>query len=854
MQSPVPLTPLPIDRFLPELVTRMREQGALVLVAEPGAGKTTRVPRALLLEALYPEGEILVLQPRRIACRMSALRVAEELGEEPGQRIGYQVRFEERTSAKTRVRFITEGILTRRLSTAPDLPGVAAVVLDEFHERSLHADLALSAVARLRHSSRPDLGLLVMSATLDAEPVAGFLQCDVMQVPGRTFPVEVRYQDDGPHVPLEKRVARAVRGLIDEGDDGDILVFLPGAAEIRRAERLCASMCRQGQRELTILHGDLPAKAQDRAVRRGPQPKLILSTNIAETSLTLPAVTAVVDSGLARVASHSPFTGLPTLQTTPISQASAVQRAGRAGRVRAGRCVRLYGEHDFRARPAHDKPELLRADLSELRLHLAAVGASLAAKDWLLPPPASAIETATQLLKDLGALDADEVVSALGRRMLRLPLHPRLSRLLLESEARGIGEAGAAAAALLSERDILLSARARFDSGANMDVLVGPSDLLARIEVLERVEAAGMDESVARAEQADTQAVRRSVQVRKRLRGLLREPGHRLSDESDEEALGMAVLAAFPDRVAKRRKAGKPEVVFSRGGSAILAEQSVVQEAEFLVVLDAVEQTGKQRGVLARMASEVQPEWILELFSERVEDSTEVRFDSARGRADALHVLRYEGLVLDESRGEASPQDLANAVFQAARDVGFDKVFDVAAVETFLLRMGFAARRGLLREPPPDALSQLAKMACDGARTLDDLRKRNLMDYLSALFPSEVMATLEREVPSAVKLPSGRRLQVHYEPDRPPHVASRLQDFFGMKEGPCVAGEPLVLHLLAPNQRAVQVTSDLSGFWERHYPELRKALMRRYPKHPFPDDPLSATPPPPRPPRPPRRK
>ena len=842
------LAPLPMDAELPRLVEAFQRDKALVLVAEPGAGKTTRVPRALLLEGFADAGEILVLQPRRMAARFAAARVAQELGEPLGERIGYQVRFEEKSSSRTRVKFITEGILTRRLSRDPGLQGVAAVVLDEFHERSLHADFALQALARLRRTQRPEFGLIVMSATLDAEPVASFLACTTMQVPGRTFPIAVRYRASQASVPLEKQVARAVAELVDEGEPGDILVFLPGAVEIRRAFEACQGLCARAGREVAVLHGDLTSAEQDRAVAVGARPKLILSTNIAETSLTLPQVTAVIDSGFARVAAHSPFSGLPTLKTQPISKASATQRAGRAGRVGPGRCIRLYSEHDFAARPAHDTPELLRADLSELRLSLAALGQGLSPADWLQPPPRAAFDIATRLLLDLNAIqDGDELLTELGQRMLELPVHPRLSRLLLECEARSIGRVGALAAALLSDRDVLLSSRARFGQGAQADAWVGPSDLLSRIEFVERLQAERFDASLARNEQLDLGVARRASQVQKRLMHKLRNVGRGLENEEDEQALGMAVLCAFPDRVAKRRRAAGAEVVFSRGGSAALSEQSEVREAEFMVVIEASSQVG--RGVQARMASAIEPEWLLELFPQRIEDSTEVRFDPQRGRADAHHVLRYEGLVLDESRAQATSQQLADALYSAASDAGLGTVFDMQPVETFVARARYVASRARMDPIADDLPQELARLACAGAQSFEDLKRRTLTDYLSAVLPADVFSTLEREAPTHVQLPSGRRLQVHYEAGQPPYVASRLQDFFGMAVGPAVAGEPLVLHLLAPNQRPVQVTGDLSGFWQRHYPTLRKTLMRRYPKHAFPEDPLTATPPPPRPPR-----
>lgn len=853
-------TPLPIDPHLPAIVTALGDAGAAVVVAEPGAGKTTRIPAAMLLSGLYPQGEILVLQPRRLAARLAAQRVAAELGEPLGQRVGYQVRFEERASERTRIRFVTEGILTRRLSSSRGLAGVAAVVLDEFHERSLHADFAVACLRRAR-TQDPALGVVVMSATIDPEPVARFLDAATFAVPGRQFPVDVTYAAQADTaLPLERQVARALAALWADGAstaaDEDVLVFLPGAAEIRRVQRACAALCQGRGVELHVLHGDLPERELDLAVREGPRPKLILSTNIAETSLTLPRVTTVIDSGLARVAGHSPFSGLPTLGTEPIGQAAAVQRAGRAGRVRPGRCIRLYTEHDFKSRVRGERPEVLRADLSEWCLYLSAVLPAATASDFLSAPKPAALASAYGLLKDLGAVaggsdggaGALPALTPLGRRMLTWPLHPRLSRLLIEADDRGVGRAGAAVVALLSERDISLAGRARFAQQAH-DVVVGPSDVIARLELFERLLVSNFDPSIARSEEADVQTARRVARAYRALCRGLKAPGPPLGADVDESALGLAVLAAFPDRVAKRRRPAAVEVVFARGGSAQLAETSVVREAEFMVVVDAAEQRGRRQGVIARLASAIEPDWLLELFPDSIETRTETRFDAQLGRVDAHHSLRFFALVLDESRAEASAELLAQALFEAAREQGLAQVFDLAAVESLVSRWAYAGRQGQLPAPPPDAIHELCRLACAGARSLADLARRAPEDYLGLLLDGAQLQRLAAIAPSHVQLPSGCRLQVHYEADRPPYVASRLQDFFGMAEGPRLGGEPLVLHLLAPNQRAVQVTRDLSGFWSRHYPELRTALGRRYPKHAFPEDPIAARPPPPRPPR-----
>ncbi|MET0387054.1 MAG: ATP-dependent helicase HrpB [Polyangiales bacterium] len=845
------LPPLPIDAHLPALVAALRARPNLVLVAEPGAGKTTRVPRALLDAGFADQGEILVLQPRRIATRLAARRVAQELGQEVGDVVGYQVRFENVGSARTRIRFVTEGILTRRLVDDPQLRKVAAVVLDEFHERHLHADLGLALLRKLQRERRPELRIIVMSATLAAEPLASFLDTDVHSVAGRPYPVEIQYAAKPSDTPLEQRVAQALRGLIGSGLEGDVLTFLPGAAEIRRAQEACQDIVRDAGMELAVLHGDLSARDQDRAVEPGARRKLILSTNVAETSLTIEGVRAVIDSGLARVAGHSPFSGLPTLNTAAISRASAEQRAGRAGRMGPGRCVRLYTKHEHDARPEHDAPEIAREDLAETRLSIAASGFALAQAEWFEPPPSAAWRAAHELLSGLGAMTAEGELTELGKRMAGKPLHPRLSRLVFEAQTRGVGDSGCMLAALLGERDVLVSARARFDR-RDQDVSVGRSDLVHRLELIEslghdrapgRMRGYGLDAGA-------TSAVLRSHERLKRQFGDVYDD-HALDDAAREEALLIATCAAFFDRVAKRRTPQGATVVFARGGSANLAETCVVRDAAYLVVVDARESKGK-REAIAYLASAIEPEWLLELFPDRIRDQTTLGFDRKTERVSAIQELSYEGLVLDSaSHSDVSGPDVSARLVAAAEEQGIEKFFDLEAVNELRARSAWAAAIDPQCQPlPDDVLTRALHSAAEGKKSFAELRQEPLFEYVHLQLPSGQRAKLASLAPEHVELPHGRRLRVHYERDKPPWVESRLQDFFGMKVGPTCGQRPIVLHLLAPNQRPVQVTTDLAGFWQRHYPDIRRELMRRYPRHAWPDDPVNATPPPKPPPRP----
>ena len=614
---------LPIDPLLPEVVATLARDGALVLEAPPGAGKTTRVPRAIL-DAGAVKGEILVLEPRRLAARMAARRVADELGDRLGGVVGYQVRFEDVSSSSTRIRFVTEGVLTRRLLHDPDLRGISVIVLDEFHERHLHGDVALALVRRLRATRRPDLGVVVMSATLAAQPIADYLGCTTLRSEGRLYEVATEHLAATDDRHLDKQVASAVRRLCTEGLDGDVLVFLPGAGEIRRARETCEAIAQQYDLLLVPLHGDLSPAEQDRAVNKADRRKIILSTNVAESSVTIDGVVAVVDSGLARVAQMEPWSGLPVLRTERISRASATQRTGRAGRTRPGRCLRLYTKADHDTRPERDAPEIRRLDLTQTWLELRASDVGELA--WLEAPPAPSVRAAEELLVRLGAFDDEGAVTELGRRMLRFALHPRQARLLVEAERRGVAKEGAILAALVGERDLRSSAKARFDAPGGMprgpraapDRATEKSDLILLLDLFREAQASSFSAHAMRAIGLDAGATLAVDRARKQLeRGLdTRAP----EPHEPEEALLMSVLAGYPDRVAKRL-AGR-RVAIAGGGAAELSEESAVRDAQWLVAVDADagSQAGAQRaygkasGTIVRLASAIEPEWLLDLF------------------------------------------------------------------------------------------------------------------------------------------------------------------------------------------------------------------------------------------------
>jgi ATP-dependent helicase HrpB len=840
--------PLPIDPILADVVGSLRARPTLVLEAPPGAGKTTRVPRALLDAGLAEKGEIVVLEPRRLAARMAARRVADELGEKVGGTVGYQVRFEDVSSARTRIRFVTEGVLGRKILTAPDLDGVAIVVLDEFHERHLQGDVALALVERLRRTSRPDLRVVAMSATLATAPLAAYLDAPVLRSEGRRFDVAIDHLAQPDDRPLASQVASAVRRLVVEGLDGDVLVFLPGAAEIRKATETCAAIAAEADLLVVPLHGDLTPEQQDAAVGRASRRKVILSTNVAESSITIDGVVAVVDAGLARVASYAAWSGLPRLRVEKVSRASATQRTGRAGRTRPGRCLRLYTRADHDLRPEHDRPEIERLDLAQTELELAAMNAHDV--PWLEPPPEASLRAARELLGRLGAVDASGGITPMGRAMLRFAVHPRAARVVVEGERRGAASDACVVAAILGEGDIRASSRARFGDRRTQDAATEASDLVALLDLYREAEDARFSGSALRAAGLDPGATNAVARAAKHLERATRRPRGEDAPSSREElgrdeAVRMALLAGYPDRVARRVRAGGRALALAGGGSAELEESSVVRVAEWMVALDVEDRPrGARGGILVRLASGIEPDWLIEVYPEAIAEKTEVRWNAAAERVVAREEMTFGSLVLHASEGATPPEaDAARVLAEAALAAGPSAFAPAEALDRWLARARFAASvEPALKAPDEEAVRQALVALCEGKSSFEELRHAGLLDALRARTgrPGDV----DRLAPERVTLTMGRAIPIAYDPGKPPSIASRLQDFFGMVDGPRIgAGRvPLVLELLAPNHRAVQVTRDLAGFWERHYPAVRKELIRKYPRHSWPEDPTKPAP------------
>ena len=832
---------LPIDAHLEEALGKLKVNGQLVLEAEPGAGKTTRFPLALL-DAKLTDGLIIVVQPRRIAARMVAHYLAETLGEPVGETIGYQVRFEKRLGPKTRVLFMTEGMLLRRMQGDPELKGVGAVIVDEFHERSLALDVMVALLGQLAQRRPEKIWLVVMSATMDGKKVATYLGgAEHISVPGRVFPVEMNHLDVPSKNPLEQQVRVAVAKALSENPDGHVLVFLPGVAEIRRARKACEKFHRPGQVELFDLHGSLSLKVQRQALAKTNCRKVIFSTNIAETSLTIDGVRAVVDSGLVRESRFHQQRGTSSLVMCNISQASAIQRSGRAGRTQEGTCYRLYTRQGYGRFSAYDTPEILRADLAEPILMLENMGLVIEEMSFLDKPSDLAVSQARELLRRLSALEPDGL-SELGKKMLRLPLHPRLSRLVLAAQDKQVPAQGCLLAALLAERDIRLNRDEPLDTG--------DSDLLALRDLFNEIEKAGFSERSMRQAKLNVLSVQRVRQARDQL---LRTLGSKKAEADDEEALLEAILLGYPDQVARTavasgKRKGERDLVMVGGGRAALHASSVVRDCEWVVALDVEErQTGTDRRAWARLVSRIEPDWLLEHFEDEVEAFDGLEWDGGRGRVDAVSQLRYGSLVLEESRERPTPDDaVTELLITEAMRKGAQQFVDMDAFASLVRRLEYAREffpdADIPQVSRDDASSQL-RLAASGLTSLKELSAIDCVKRAEESLPYEVQNILREHLPGQVVLAGGRKLTVTYEPDKPPWVQSYLQDFFGMSKGPQIASGrlQLTLHLLAPNRRAVQVTGDLPGFWDNHYPGLRQSLMRRYPKHAWPEDPRTAS-------------
>ncbi len=858
---------LPIYELESALLTRLREQRRLVLSAPTGSGKSTQVPQMLWRHGRLDAGQVVILQPRRLAARLLAARVAAELGVPLGREVGYQIRFEDRTSPATRIRFVTEGVLLRQMLTDPELRGVSALIFDEFHERHLYGDITLARALDLQETIRPDLALIVMSATLDLALLERYLRpCATLVSAGRTFPVDIRYarrpaREDSE--PVWERAAEAFAEYVRSGGEGDVLVFMPGAYEI--AQTLEALRRHPESRGFVLLplHGELPPADQDAAVARYDRRKVVVATNVAETSITIDGIRLAIDSGLARLPRYDPHRGINTLLIEKISRASADQRAGRAGRTAPGVCVRLWTEREHAERPARELPEVRRLDLAEVVLTLKAAGVNdLRRFRWLEPPEEQALAHAEELLADLGALAPASVPTAeapaprspglpvleitpLGHRMLAFPVHPRYARLLLAAQDYGCVYQACLIAALTQGRDLLLRQVDRAIRERRADLLgeQAPSDLFVLMRAwnyaakndfrLEACPRLGVHAATARQVQPLLEQFLRIA----REQGLNPEPGR-----FHDTALQKCLLIAFSDRLARRVDSGTRRCELVRGRRGVLARESVVQDAPLLVAAE-VREVGRHGGeveTLLSLATAVEPAWLEELFPGDLARSVRCYFDPGARRVYAEEVRSFRGLALDKRPIEPPPREEAARLLAEEILAGRLVLEDWDhAVEQWIRRLNLLARWCPELELPPLTKADrrhLIEQLCHGAFTWREVRARPVKPLVHGWLNSAQRELLDRQAPERLDLGNGRRPKLVYEANQPPYFAARIQELFGVTRLPAIAlgRVPVVAQILAPNLRPVQVTRDLAGFWRDHYPRLKQELQRQYPKHHWP--------------------
>jgi ATP-dependent helicase HrpB len=810
-------TPLPIDAVLDHLSRTLEAHNAAVLVAPPGAGKTTRVPLALL-DAPWAKGKkIIVLEPRRIAARASADRMAKSLGERAGETVGYRVRFGSKISRATRIEVVTEGIFSRQILDDPELSGVAAVLFDEFHERSLDADMGLALARDAQQGLREDLRILVMSATLDGARVAKLLgQAPVVESEGRAFPVETRYLGRKADAPVERQMADAIASAL-RADSGSVLAFLPGAAEIRRTQNFLSERVQDASIEIVPLFGALDAAVQDRAISPAPKGtrKVVLATSIAETSLTIEGVRIVVDSGLARVPRYEPDIGLTRLETVRVSRAAADQRRGRAGRTEPGVCYRLWDEPQTASLAPYTQPEILSADLSSLVLDLAQWGvADAAALSFLDPPPQPAWKEAKSLLSELNALDGDGRITAEGKSLRALALPPRLARMIVDSHRAGEGEAAAEIAAIITERGL---------GGDSVD-------LEHRRDQFRR-------ERSPRATSARDLARRWASQV---------AASEKTAAGEGDLSTGLMLAYAFPDRVARNR--GNGSFVLANGRGAAVDQTSSLARAPYIAI---GEMTGTAASGRILLAAQITQDEIEQHFAEHIESVDEISFDRGAMALRARRKRALHAITLSEATLAVSPsEDTARIFADGLIAVGLDRLPWSKAAKQWRDRVMFLRKAEGGSWPDLSDEGLIARRddwlvpALYDKIALKDISTGDLSDALMALLPWEMRARLDREAPTHFEAPTGSVLAIDYEAEQGPTIAVRLQELFGLNTHPSVAAGkvPLVLELLSPAQRPVQVTRDLPGFWRGSYSAVRSDLRGRYPRHPWPEDPANALP------------
>jgi ATP-dependent helicase HrpB len=831
----------PIDDILPKMREAVSSNSCVVLQAPPGAGKTTRVPIALL-DVLPPEqGRIVMLEPRRIAAVNAARWMAKSLHEQPGETVGYAIRFDTKISQRTRLEVVTEGVLTRRIQTDPGLDEVAMVIFDEFHERSIHADLALALCLDIQKTIRADLKIIVMSATLDSGPIAALLgNAPVLVSTGKAFPVDERYIDDRrDQLSIAMRVNAAVRTALKE-THGDILVFLPGSGEIRASVKALHESLNASEDRISIhsLYGDLPFEEQERAIVPSMEKrKIVLATNIAETSLTIEGVHVVIDSGLTRMIRHDPSSGMNRLVTVPVSRASAEQRKGRAGRLGPGVCYRLYTRRELQEMLSYHQPEIAVSDLSQLCLELAAWGVrDPASLDWLDRPLDAAWNAAQQLLRELGAIDRSGSVTPLGRAMVRLPIHPRLSRLMIKAQELGCLRLGADIAAILTERDIV-----RHSAGGR---IIREPDISERLETLRT-----WKKGITPGTNADPSALRTVERTATQLMRLMSgSPDDAGQNALDPEKIARLLLSAYSDRICKRREEERGRFVHVQGRGVRLSSDSHLNSSRYIVAMNV--DAGESSEGFVHMAAEVTEEQIRSECNDRIETIRNVAWDSKEERIAAGVEDRIGALLLSSRLINPADEETAPILVEVIRAMPgllrFSKEARQLQGRVGMMKRVFPDEKwpDLSDDHLRDTPDQWLLPWLSGIRSAQGIRALNLLPALKERLTREQQRHLEERAPLSITVPSGSRVNLDYSSGDHPVLAVKVQEMFGLADTPMIAAGRIkvLIHLLSPAHRPVQITQDLKGFWNSGYPQVKKDLKGRYPKHPWPDDPWNAVP------------
>lgn len=836
---------LPIFEIEQPLLAGLQEAGRLIVSAPTGSGKSTQVPQMLLDNGVLGGGQVVILQPRRLATRLLAARVARERKSELGREVGYQIRFENVTSADTRIRFVTEGLLLRQMVQDPKLKGVAALIFDEFHERHLHGDITLARALELQETERLDLKVLVMSATLDTAPLEQYLRpCRVLESHGRAHPVEIEFAARPAYLdqrPVWEQAAEAFADYVRSGGQGDVLVFMPGGFEIAQtieAIRRCPEA--RGFR-LLPLHGELSARDQDAAVARYNQRKVVVATNVAETSLTIDGIRCVIDSGLARIPRYDPYRGINTLLVEKISRAAADQRAGRAGRTAPGLCRRLWSREEHAHRPQQELPEIKRLDLAEVVLTLKAAGVKdLGAFRWFEPPEERALAHAEELLTDLGALRP--ALTPIGRKMLAFPLHPRYARMLLAAQPYGCVWQACLLAALTQGRDLLLR-NADADTARRREELLDDktgSDFSLLLRAWQHVSASGFRPEVCRRLGVHAAGARQVGPLFEQFLDLARREGlDATRREVPDTALRKCILIGFSDRVARRLDSGTLRCELVHGRRGTLVRECVVRDSPLFVAAEAREVQGKDKSVqtLLSLATAIEEKWLSELFPDDLTAALRVFYDAVTKRVYAEEQLRFRDLAIGARRVEPPPADAAARLLADEVLAGRLTLNDWDEdIEQWVLRLNLLRQWCPELALPPigeEDRRHLVEQVCHGSFSGKDLKDKPVKAVVKSWLSAAQQDLLAKHAPERLRLANGRTPKVVYDAANPPHIALRIQQLFGVNTTPRIAlgRVPVLLRILAPSQRPVQITQDLAGFWREHYPRIKQELQRKYPRH-----------------------